>query len=734
MGLLDGLNEQQKLAAASTEGPLLILAGAGSGKTRTIIHRIAYILEQKLAWPSQILAITFTNKAAGEMRDRIAAMNVEESSHIWMYTFHAMCARIMRMHAGLLGYGDNFVIYDTDDQKRLYKLIAKELELNDKLYSFGYVIGRISDAKERGLDPEAFADEVSGEFRGEKVAQFYKRYQRTLMQNNAMDFDDLILNTLNLFKTQPDVLEDFQNRFKYILVDEYQDTNHNQYELVNLLAGHYRNLCVCGDDDQSIYRWRGADINNILDFEKDYPDARVVKLEENYRSTPVILEAANQVIAHNTGRKEKNLWTKNPGNDPIIVASFDQGYDEARFIAEEIECLRRNDDFTYGDIAVLYRTNAQSRLFEEAFMRQNIPYQLVGGTGFYARQEIKDITTYLHVITNPEDDLGTRRIINMPKRGIGGVTIEKISDYADFKDKSLMWAIEHCEEIPTLSSGVKSKVREFANLMINLREQAETENVSSIIEDVIEKTGYMEMLNSGKMDKGESRIENLQEFVSSAVDFEKNSDDKSLTAFLETVALSSETDHYVSDEGKVLLMTLHNAKGLEFPVVFMPGMEEGIFPHSRSMDDEEELEEERRLCYVGITRAEKRLIMSWAAERTTFGRRTPQAMSRFLRELPESCVEREENQTRAQYQPGEGVISSGKKHFSDNLTFGKKKTAKTQKVVRSSSEGYTVGEKIKHKKFGIGTIVEVKSNQLTIAFPGVGIKKLDPGYVKPAEA
>ncbi|EFV02376.1 putative ATP-dependent DNA helicase PcrA [Pseudoramibacter alactolyticus ATCC 23263] len=736
MGLLDGLNEQQREAALATEGPLLILAGAGSGKTRTIIHRIAYILEQGLAWPSQILAITFTNKAAGEMRDRIAAMDIPETNRIWMYTFHAMCARIMRMHAKLLGYGDNFVIYDTDDQKRLYKQIAKELDLSDKQYPFGYVIGEISAAKEKGMLPNAFDKLAAGDFRLEKVALFYHRYREALMQNNAMDFDDLILNTLILFKEQPEILAGYQQRFKYILVDEYQDTNHSQYELVNLLAGGHRNLCVCGDDDQSIYGWRGADIRNILDFEKDYPDAKVVKLEENYRSTPVILEAANGVIANNTGRKEKNLWTHNPGSEKIAVSAYDQGNEEADAIADEIERLRRDEAFTYGDCAVLYRTNAQSRLFEEAFMRRTIPYQLVGGTGFYARMEVKDIVTYLHVLLNPADNLGTVRIINTPKRGIGGMTIQKLQDFADFKGYSLMDAVLNVEAVPTLSAGIQTKVRHFADMMQELIAAAAEESVAALIKHVIDATGYLTMLEMGKVEKAEARIENLQELISSAADFEKNSDDTSLTAYLETVALTSETDKYETDEGKVLLMTLHNAKGLEFPVVFMPGMEDGIFPNARSFDDPAQMEEERRICYVGITRAEKKLYLSHASERTVFGRRQPQIASRFLRELPADCIHEEEHRSR------DAVISEAGKRanqtfgrrpsaFGANLTYGKKKKAAPD--IGSGTNNYQLSDKVKHKKFGVGTIVEVKAHQISVAFPGVGIKKLDPGFVLPAD-
>ena len=729
MSLLDSLNNQQREAAACTEGPLLILAGAGSGKTRTIIHRIAYILEQKLAWPSEILAITFTNKAAGEMRERIAAMHVADSKSIWMSTFHAACARILRMQCEHIGYGRNFVMYDTDDQKRLYKTIVKDLQLSDKLFSFNLVIGAISDAKNRDVDAETFAREAAGDFRQEKIAEAYKLYQKTLQKNNAMDFDDLIFNTLKLFRENEAVLDYYRRKFKYILVDEYQDTNHSQYELVNMLAGHYRNLCVCGDDDQSIYGWRGADINNILDFEKDYPDAKVVKLEENYRSTPVILDAANHVIANNRGRKEKALWTSNPEGAKVLVSSYDTGNAEAADIGARIRNLCLEKGYTFGDMAVLYRTNAQSRLFEEAFMREGIPYQIVGGIGFYARQEIKDIITYLHVLVNPDDDLGTTRIINVPKRGIGGSTVTKMADFAEFKGWSLMEAAYRYDEIVTLSASVKAKVKEFADTMNSLRQKAEAEPVSQVIKAVMAETGYMDMLEEGKLDHSESRIDNLNELVTSAVEFEKNSDDTSLTAFLETVALTSQTDAYNEDEGRVLLMTLHNAKGLEFPVVFMPGMEDGIFPHFRSLESESEIEEERRICYVGITRAEKQLFMSWAASRTNYGRVTPQIRSRFLDELPEACIEVNDQTVRHTISRAPKIKERGSELFSENINFGRRRPRKKASASANASAGFKAGDKVKHKKFGVGTIVEVKPNQVSIAFPGLGIKKLDPGYV-----
>jgi DNA helicase-2/ATP-dependent DNA helicase PcrA len=735
MSLLDGLNSRQREAAETIDGPLLILAGAGSGKTRTIIHRIAHIIETGKAWPSQILAITFTNKAAGEMRERIAKMNILESNRIWMSTFHAMCARIMRSHSQWLGYDENFVIYDTDDQKRLYKTLLKELGLNDKYFTNQYLAGEISNAKNNFVSPDAYLKTNAGDFRKDKVAQYYKRYQESLKANNAMDFDDLIYNTLVLFKGFPEILEQYQNRFKYIMVDEYQDTNHSQYELVNMLAEKYQNICVCGDDDQSIYGWRGADINNILDFEKDYANAKVVKLEENYRSTQLILDCANNVIAQNTGRKEKALWTRNEGDEKIMIASFNQGYDEARFIIEEINNSIEQGKGVYGDFAILYRTNAQSRLFEEALMRGGLPYQLVGGTGFYSRAEIKDVIAYLNVLSNPKDNMGFMRIVNVPKRGIGSATIDKIGEYATFKSFSLMEAFHHVEEIPEMSSNVKNKVRAFSELMKGLSELQERASLSELISAVIEKTGYLEMLETGKMDKGESRLENLQELVSSAADFEKNSDDQSLSAYLETVALSSETDNYDGDDGKVLLMTLHNAKGLEFPIVFLPGLEEGIFPHGRSMDSPEAIEEERRICYVGITRAMKRLYISWAAERTLYGRRQIQAPSRFLKEMPEEvCYE---NKQRYERKPEIDVEPKRNKTFSERVT--QSKVAIQRNAMNNSNQqsgksesSFVLTDKVKHKKFGIGTVVEVKNNMISVAFPGVGIKKMDPAYVEKA--
>ncbi len=725
--MLEGLNAPQRCAVVSTEGPLLILAGAGSGKTRTVIHRIAYILEQKKAWPSQILAITFTNKAAGEMRERIVALNIPEGDKIWISTFHAMCARIMRYHGHHLEYVNNFVIYDTDDQKRLYKQLSKELDLDDKAYSFAYVMNQISNAKNNFWDPDQYEKNQEDNFRSEKVADYYRRYQATLKNNNAMDFDDLIYNTLLLFKNFPEVLAHYQNRFKYIMVDEYQDTNYSQYELVRLLGEKYRNVCVCGDDDQSIYGWRGADIRNILEFEKDFPGAKTVRLEQNYRSTQVILDCANTVIANNRERKPKKLWTENKGYDKVTLTTYDQGHDEAYAIGQKIKELRASEGYSYSDFAILYRTNAQSRLFEETFMRLNIPFQLVGGTGFYTRMEIQDILAYLRVLSNPKDNLGFRRIINTPKRGIGPATVDKLAEFAEFKGWSLLETALNYNEIPNLSSGVLAKIKTFGTMMAELMTLTEGP-VSQLLENVIEQTGYQEMLLLGKLDKSENRLDNLKELLNSATEFEMNSDDQSLTAYLETISLASDADQYDGDDGKVLLMTLHNAKGLEFPVVFLPGMEEMIFPHARSMDTPEELEEERRICYVGITRAKERLYLSHAEVRTTYGRPTYQAPSRFLDELPESALDIVANTTRKKT-----VVhrqnKKGNTLFQQHLAFTPSLSHMSTKKT-SVDTSFENGDKVVHKKFGSGTVVQVKSQQVSVAFPGLGIKKMDPSYLK----
>lgn len=754
MDLLDKLNDKQKEAVLTTEGPLLILAGAGSGKTRTIIHRMAYIVEKGLAWPSQILAITFTNKAAGEMRERIAAMNIRESDRMWISTFHAMCARMMRMHGEWLGYDKNFVIYDTDDQKRLFKQLGKAMAFDEKQFPFSMVMGRISDAKDAFLSPKEYAAQVDEhDFKGQRIAAFYEAYQKELVSNNAMDFDDLLFNTVRLFQENPAILQQYQQRFKYILVDEYQDTNHAQYLLVEMLSQTHQNLCVCGDDDQSIYGWRGADITNILDFEKSFPNAKVIKLEQNYRSTQTILEVANKVIAHNQGRKSKVLWTENQGNEKLMLSVYDSGHAEAEETAKKIIALKK-EGYSYGDCAVLYRTNVQSRLFEEAFMRHGIPYQLVGGTGFYARQEIKDIVTYLQVLVNPKDDLGCLRIINMPRRGIGNAALEKIREYADFKGMSLMEGVYHCDEIPVMSSAMRKKINDFAKIMKDLQTCMERDTLPELIRQVIVLSGYEEILLQNKLDNSESRLENLQELVSSAVAFEEISDDKSISAFLETVALSSDTDQMEEkDSGKVLLMTLHSAKGLEFPVVFMPGMENGFFPTQRALFEEsqEGIEEERRICYVGITRAKERLFMSRAKVRILYGNTEYRLPSVFLDELPEDLLDSEE-QTESltfsdhtfdigSYEKTEKIPELGRNRYlygSDSTRNMSRSMAasalRKTKPEEKSDDGMTVsfseGDKVSHKKFGMGTIVQMDGDIISVAFPGMGIKKLKTAFVE----
>jgi DNA helicase-2/ATP-dependent DNA helicase PcrA len=728
--LLSGLNPKQKKAVEATEGPLLILAGAGSGKTKTIIHRIAYLIEYKNIRPYNILAITFTNKAAGEMRDRVASMNIENSEFVWINTFHSFSSKLMRMHADRVGYNRNFIIYDADDQKRLIKNILKELSINDKDYPHQYIASKISDAKNKFQSPEKY-EKNAADFREETVAQVYKEYQKKLRTDNAMDFDDLIFNTLKLLKTDLEIREKYQNKFQYLVVDEYQDTNNSQYQIIHLLSEKHQNICVCGDDDQSIYRWRGADIGNILNFEKDYTNARVIKLEQNYRSTSPILKGANAVISNNKGRKSKELWTENPGEEKIIGKPLGTGNQEAAYIAEKILELRKTG-YLFGDFAVLYRTNAQSRLFEEVMMREGIPFQLVGGTRFFARKEIKDILAYLSLLVNPKSDIHLMRVINVPKRGIGTGSIDKIRPYGEFKGYSLLETILKIEECPGITKGVQTKFMQFKNIIIDLKIKEQELSLSELIKYTIEITGYKKMLEENKIDKAEDRLENLEELVSSAAEFEKQSDDKSLEAYLESASLAADLDGYESDEGKVLLMTLHNAKGLEFPVVFLPGLEEGIFPHFRSLDNTEELEEERRLCYVGITRAQKRLFITWAEQRMMFGRPKYHFKSPFVDELPVECFEIQEDETRRRQniktkqkssqaqQSYKNEVNKTQDLFSDSGIVKSPKIKNKDRNITDIKEGV----KVKHQFFGIGTVVEKKGVLVSIAFPGKGIKKL----------
>lgn len=645
MDIFLGLNQAQQEAVACLEGPLLIMAGAGSGKTRVLTHRIANLLAHGVA-PYSILAITFTNKAATEMRERVENMIGPDAKDIWLSTFHSFCARFLRREIEATGlYKSNFVIYDSGDSQTVVKKAIRELNLDEKQYAPGGIRNAISNAKNRMLGPTAFESQAR-DFYQQKVAEVYKKYQAVLRENNALDFDDLLLVAVSLLQENKEIRERYQRRFRYILVDEYQDTNGAQYQLTTLLAGGYRNICVVGDADQSIYGWRGADISNIMNFEKDYPDARTIMLVQNYRSTQNILTAANAVIENNTHRRPKDLWTKNPQGEKITTYLASDERDEARFIADSISKQKDIYKASYSDIAVLYRTNAQSRVLEDTFMRLGLPYTMVGGLKFYDRMEIKDLTAYLRVLYNPMDSVSLLRIVNVPKRGLGQSTIDKLAVYAVENDLGIFELIANEEllnQVQGLTARSRNSLKKFAELLFHLMDRMEKLAVSDLIKEVIDATGYVEALKNDKAEKkieNESRIENIQEFVGVARDFEKEEEEEpNLENFLSRMALLSDLDNNDADDDKVTLMTFHSAKGLEFPVVFMAGMEDGIFPHSRTLMEPEEIEEERRTCYVGITRAQRKLYMTYAGKRTIYGRSNVYDPSRFLKEIPEELKE-----------------------------------------------------------------------------------------------
>lgn len=719
---LSHLNDMQRRAAEHTEGPLLILAGAGSGKTRVLTHRIAYLVEGKEVPPYSILAITFTNKAAKEMRERIDRLMEEGAKDLWVSTFHSTCVRILRMDIEKIGYAKNFVIYDTSDQQTVMKDCIKKLNLDEKYYNHKAVLGIIGRAKDQLVGPDEYIRTHGSDFRNGKIGELYKMYQKTLKSNNALDFDDLIMKTVELFSENPTVLHYYQNKFKYILVDEFQDTNMAQYTLVSMLAHQHQNLCVVGDDDQSIYGWRGADIQNILGFEKDFPKASVIKLERNYRSTKNILEAANRVVHNNVGRKDKKLWTDNQEGDIIQYYKANNEYDEASYVTNRIEILRKEEDKQYSDFAILYRTNAQSRVLEEAMMKADIPYKIVAGIRFYDRKEIKDILAYLITIENPVSDVSVKRVINVPKRGIGLKTIEKIDEYGDRLGISFFEALLDIDEIGDVSTKVKKQIKGFTNIMMDLRQRREEMTVTEIVEEVYKRTGYMDTLQEEDKVEAATRIENLQEFLSLTVDFDENAEEKTLEEFLARTSLETSMDA-VEEENAVILMTLHSAKGLEFPVVFMPGMEEGIFPSYMSMQENNE-EEERRLCYVGITRAMEKLHMSHAMMRTLYGRSNCNACSRFLEEIPDTLIEREA--------PYNRKAEVKKMQTSPLFTGGGLQSFNSSpKVAGNVSKGKVKsGDKVKHPKFGVGTVVAVGGDILTIAFPNAGIKKISSAFVE----
>ncbi|MDQ0414964.1 DNA helicase PcrA [Mesobacillus stamsii] len=738
--LLSGLNPEQQKAVKKVDGPLLLMAGAGSGKTRVLTHRIAYLMVEKGVNPYNILAITFTNKAAREMRDRIQKMMGGAADQIWISTFHSMCVRILRRDIDRLGYNRNFTILDSTDQQSVIKSILKDKNMDPKKFDPRAILGTISSAKNELITPEEYA-KTAADYFSQKVSDVYEEYQRRLRKNNALDFDDLIMTTITLFIRIPEVLEYYQRKFQYIHVDEYQDTNKAQYMLVKLLAQRFQNLCVVGDSDQSIYRWRGADITNILSFEKDYPRASVILLEQNYRSTKKILLAANMVIQNNMNRKPKNLWTENAEGNKIMYYRADSEHGEAQFVIGKIQELLRQGH-KLSDIAILYRTNAQSRVIEESFLKSNIDYLIVGGTKFYDRKEIKDILAYLRLISNPDDDISLQRIINVPKRAIGTTSIEKIANFATMHDLSMFQALETIEMIG-LSPKAEKAAAEFRTLISHYTQQQEYLSVTELVEEILDKTGYRDMLKAEKSLESESRLENIEEFLSVTKSFEASSEDKSLVAFLTDLALVADIDR-LDDDGKqktdvVTLMTLHSAKGLEFPVVFLIGMEEGVFPHSRSLMEENEMEEERRLAYVGITRAEEELFITNAQMRTLFGRTNMNQESRFIKEIPDELIEDAVPRGRtsapasgARPTPANGARPTPIRGGRNGAASIPARGAVTRPAaVASGGEGldWKVGDKAQHGKWGTGTVVSVKGSgegtELDIAFPSpTGIKRL----------
>ena len=739
MSIYDTLNPPQREAVAQTEGPVLILAGAGSGKTRVLTHRIAYLMDEMGVNPWNILAITFTNKAAQEMRERVDKLVGFGSESIWVSTFHSACVRILRRHIDNLGYDTNFTIYDTDDQKSLMKDVCRKLNIDTKVYKERSLLAQISHAKDELLTPDDMEMKAAGDYNMKKVAGVYREYQAALRKNNALDFDDLIVKTVELFQNCGAVLEYYQERFKYIMVDEYQDTNTAQFKFISLLAQRYQNLCVVGDDDQSIYKFRGANIGNILGFERVFPDAKVIRLEQNYRSTKNILNAANQVIANNTERKAKTLWTENEEGSKVHFRQFFNAYEEAEYVAGEISKLKREGLGSYRDCAILYRTNAQSRIFEEKFIAANIPYKLVGGVNFYARKEIKDLLCYLKTIDNARDDLAVQRIINVPKRGIGATTLGRVQDYADNMGISLYEALRVAEEVPSIGRSL-SKIDGFVTFIQTLKSKAAVLTVEEILQEVIDSTGYVAELEADDTEESRARIENIDELISKTVAYQEAMEEQdqpaTLSGFLEEVALVADIDTVDPDQDYVLLMTLHSAKGLEFPKVFMVGMEDGIFPSHMTISygDDGELEEERRLCYVGITRAMKDLTLTCARQRMIRGETQYNKVSRFVREIPRELVDLghtiQEKKPRA-----EDLIPTPTKYSKmKEILQSRNYKPREFKVTKANSLDYQVGDTVRHIKFGVGIVKEIveggRDYEVTVEFDKVGVKKMFASFAK----
>lgn len=759
MSIYDTLNEQQKKGVFTTEGPVLLLAGAGSGKTRVLTHRIAYLIEELGVSPWNIMAITFTNKAAGEMKERVENLIEMGAESIWVTTFHSSCVRILRRYADRLGYDNSFTIYDTDDQKTVMKDVCKRLQIDTKMLKERSILSAISSAKDELISPEEYELKAMGDFRKQKIAQAYKEYQMALKKNNAMDFDDLIVKTVELFKADSEVLGSYQKRFKYIMVDEYQDTNTAQFELIRLLADANRNLCVVGDDDQSIYKFRGANIRNILDFEQVYPEAEVIRLEQNYRSTQNVLDAANAVIRNNKGRKSKTLWTDKGEGNRLHFRQFDNAYEEAEFIADDVARKKREAAADYGDCAVLYRTNAQARILEERFIIEGIPYDVVGGTNFYARREIKDLLAYLKTIDNGRDDLAVKRIINIPKRGIGAATIAKVQDYADMREISFYDALRQADEIMSIGKSA-AKLRPFVTMIQSFRSKLEFYGLEDLIKDVIETTGYVAELEASDEEDAENRIENIDELISKIVAFEEVHDQPTLGEFLEEVALVADIDRVENDSNRVLLMTLHSAKGLEFPHVYLAGMEDGIFPSYMTItsDDPDEIEEERRLAYVGMTRTKEDLTLCYAKMRMVRGETQMNAVSRFVKEIPEELMDNRPPVPRfhpmdvpsSKFTPVEGQAYK----YKPTATLMPKRTAAENKPFIASGIGslnapginkgvgavtggkpdYDAGDRVKHVKYGEGTVTDLEPGprdyKVTVDFDDAGQKIMYAAFAR----
>ena len=776
MSIYDTLNDRQKEAVYETEGPVLLLAGAGSGKTRVLTHRIAYLIENNGVNPWNILAITFTNKAAGEMRERVNSLIGFGAEQIWVSTFHSACVRILRRHIDLLGYSTNFSIYDTDDQKSLMKEICKRLEIDTKVYKERSILSAISSAKDELIGPKEFYQNTIGDYSKQKIAVAYEEYQKALKNNNALDFDDIIVKTIELFKAYPEVLLNYQERFRYIMVDEYQDTNTAQFELIHLLAGKYRNLCVVGDDDQSIYKFRGANIHNILDFEKVFSEAKVIKLEQNYRSTKKILEAANCVIRNNTARKEKALWTENEEGERIHFRQFDTAYEEAEYVVSDIIRAKRNNEAEYGQNAVLYRTNAQSRLLEEQFVKAGVPYDVIGSINFYARKEIKDILAYLKTIDNAVDDLSVKRIINIPKRGIGNTTISKVQAFADANMMSFYDALEIAEHIPSIGKSAL-KLEPFVTMIRAFRGKKEFYSLEELVKDVLDSTGYIKDLQESGEEDAEERIENINELISKVVIYEETAEEPTLSGFLEEVALVADIDRMEDNPDRVLLLTLHAAKGLEFDRVYLAGVEDGLFPSYMAITDTDPtaIEEERRLAYVGITRAKKILTISCARARMLRGEMQYNPVSRFVREIDEAIMDNrplsgrprdfdfyeEDSPQKLSFKSKpfstEGVssLSAGlgatrpvnavyakpkaivrpKKTELENQPFITKGVGALQKGAAAGEPLlYGVGDRVSHIKYGLGTVTAIEKGprdyQVTVQFDSAGQKVMYAAFAK----